>query len=146
MVRLVDNRLLRADPRVGSVYYELSHDTLVKPIRNSQKRREQGKIERSREISKLYEEAGQLAIERKFKEAIVKYNRIIERDKTFVKAYLGLGQLFAEQGRLDDAVDTYKKVVQTGIRHAKIYSDWGRVLTSTKRSNWPLILPIRTMG
>ena len=30
--RLVDERLLRADPRVGSVYYELAHDTLVGPI------------------------------------------------------------------------------------------------------------------
>lgn len=30
---LVDGRLLRADPRVGSVYYELAHDTLVGPIR-----------------------------------------------------------------------------------------------------------------
>jgi hypothetical protein len=29
---LVDARLLRADPRVGSVYYELAHDTLVAPI------------------------------------------------------------------------------------------------------------------
>ena len=31
--QLVDERLLRADPRVGSVYYELAHDTLVPPIR-----------------------------------------------------------------------------------------------------------------
>jgi hypothetical protein len=30
---LVDGRLLRADPRVGSVYYELAHDTLVPAIR-----------------------------------------------------------------------------------------------------------------
>jgi hypothetical protein len=30
--QLVDERLLRADPRVGSVYYELAHDTLVGPI------------------------------------------------------------------------------------------------------------------
>lgn len=29
---LVDQRLLRAEPRVGSVYYELAHDTLVQPI------------------------------------------------------------------------------------------------------------------
>jgi hypothetical protein len=29
---LVDARVLRADPRVGSVYYELAHDTLVAPI------------------------------------------------------------------------------------------------------------------
>ena len=30
--QLVDQRLLRAEPRVGSVYYELAHDTLVQPI------------------------------------------------------------------------------------------------------------------
>ncbi len=30
--QLVDQRLLRVEPRVGSEYYELSHDTLVKPI------------------------------------------------------------------------------------------------------------------
>ncbi|MEM9038387.1 MAG: hypothetical protein AAGD33_00690 [Actinomycetota bacterium] len=29
---LVDHRLVRAEPRVGSVYYELAHDTLVQPI------------------------------------------------------------------------------------------------------------------
>ena len=29
---LVDQRLLRAEPRVGSAYYELSHDTLLRPI------------------------------------------------------------------------------------------------------------------
>lgn len=36
---LVNSRLLRAEHRVGSVYYELSHDTLVEPIRKSQKKR-----------------------------------------------------------------------------------------------------------
>jgi Novel STAND NTPase 1 len=30
--KLVDRRLLRAEPRVGSVYYELAHDTLTAPI------------------------------------------------------------------------------------------------------------------
>ena len=37
--RLVDTRLLRPEPRLGGVFYELSHDTLVEPIRRSQKRR-----------------------------------------------------------------------------------------------------------
>ena len=37
--KLVDMRLLRCDPRVGSYYYELSHDTLVEPIRKSHKKR-----------------------------------------------------------------------------------------------------------
>lgn len=35
---LVNNRLLRAEPRVGSVYYELCHDTMVAPIRKSSAR------------------------------------------------------------------------------------------------------------
>ena len=30
--QLVDERLLRADPRLDSVYYELAHDTLIEPI------------------------------------------------------------------------------------------------------------------
>ncbi|MEN6319074.1 MAG: tetratricopeptide repeat protein [Syntrophaceae bacterium] len=35
LLKLVDNRLLRAEPRVGSIYYELSHDTLIEPIHKS---------------------------------------------------------------------------------------------------------------
>jgi formylglycine-generating enzyme required for sulfatase activity len=37
---LVDQRLLRKDARVGSYYYELSHDTLVKPILGARERHE----------------------------------------------------------------------------------------------------------
>jgi len=40
LVELVERRLLRADTRVASVYYELSHDTLVPPILASRRRRE----------------------------------------------------------------------------------------------------------
>ncbi len=36
--RLVNSRLLRAESRVGSVYYELSHDTLIDPVRKVQKK------------------------------------------------------------------------------------------------------------
>ncbi len=32
LARLVERRLVRAEPRVGSVYYELAHDSLVEPI------------------------------------------------------------------------------------------------------------------
>ena len=35
--KLVNSRLLRAESRVGSVYYELSHDTLIEPVRNVEK-------------------------------------------------------------------------------------------------------------
>jgi len=37
--QLVDARLLRAEPRLGGTFYELSHDTLVKPILQSRKKR-----------------------------------------------------------------------------------------------------------
>lgn len=32
--KMVSSRILRAEPRLGSTYYELSHDTLLKPIRD----------------------------------------------------------------------------------------------------------------
>jgi len=37
--RLVDARLLRPEPRLGGMFYELSHDTLVAPIRRSRQKR-----------------------------------------------------------------------------------------------------------
>ena len=37
--RLVDTRLLRPEPRLGGMFYELSHDTLVEPIRRSRQKR-----------------------------------------------------------------------------------------------------------
>lgn len=40
LAELVERRLLRADTRVASVYYELSHDTLVGPILETRKRHE----------------------------------------------------------------------------------------------------------
>jgi WD40 repeat protein/TPR repeat protein len=40
---LVHRRLLRAEPRVGSTYYELSHDTLVEPVLGSRQRRQRAR-------------------------------------------------------------------------------------------------------
>lgn len=40
---MIDYRLLRAVPRLGSYYYEISHDTLVKPILNAVKQRQRGR-------------------------------------------------------------------------------------------------------
>jgi len=37
--KLVNARLLRAEPRLGGIFYELSHDTLVGPIRQASARR-----------------------------------------------------------------------------------------------------------
>ena len=42
--QLVDARLLRAEPRLGSTFYEVSHDRLVDPIRQSSRKRRIGRI------------------------------------------------------------------------------------------------------
>ena len=39
MSALIDYRLLRAEPRLGNKYYEISHDTLLQPILASAKNR-----------------------------------------------------------------------------------------------------------
>jgi formylglycine-generating enzyme required for sulfatase activity len=41
--QLVDARLLRAEPRLGGIYYELSHDSLVGPILNARRKRANAK-------------------------------------------------------------------------------------------------------
>jgi len=41
--KLVDARILRSEPRVGSVYYELSHDTLIIPIQRSERMRKRAR-------------------------------------------------------------------------------------------------------
>ena len=48
--QLVDLRLLRAEPRVNSVYYELAHDTLVEPILADRNRRLEGARRRRRSL------------------------------------------------------------------------------------------------
>jgi tetratricopeptide (TPR) repeat protein len=120
---LVNRRLLRAEPRVGSFYYELSHDTLVAPIRESQK--EQNFIFR------LYEEAGDLKTKSNYEDAIQKYKAIIEIDKTYVDAYLELGQTFYEIYQYSKAVEIYEQAIENGIKDALIYYRLGNVFVDT---------------
>jgi hypothetical protein len=42
---LTEKRLLRREPRLGSFYYEISHDTLLEPINTFRKKREERKRE-----------------------------------------------------------------------------------------------------
>jgi formylglycine-generating enzyme required for sulfatase activity len=58
LVELVERRLLRADTRVASVYYELSHDTLVPPILDARRRRES----RGRLVKRVLAVAAALAV------------------------------------------------------------------------------------
>jgi tetratricopeptide (TPR) repeat protein len=51
--KLQEKRLLRSEFRLGDFYYELSHDTLIKPIQEARKKREekQAKKRRDRKIT-----------------------------------------------------------------------------------------------
>jgi tetratricopeptide (TPR) repeat protein len=127
---LVNRRLLRAEPRVGSVYYELSHDTLVTPIRESQKRR----IPQKESINKLYEEANELKTNLNHIGAAKKYEEILKIDKTYVKAYLELGRIYDETYNYDEAIDLYERAIINGVKSALIYHQLGHALLSAGKT------------
>jgi tetratricopeptide (TPR) repeat protein len=114
---LVKSRLLRAEPRVGSIYYELSHDTLIKPIRDSQKKRRntqfkiggsifavlflimaiilgnyQIQLSKNRKINTLYTELERQINEWELSNAEETYKKIIAIDKKSTRAYILLGK------------------------------------------------------
>jgi tetratricopeptide (TPR) repeat protein len=121
---LVNRRLLRADPRVGSVYYELSHDTLVVPILESQKKR----IPQKNSINKLYEEANDLKTNSDYKGAAQKYEDILKIDKTYVKAYLELGLIYYDRRNYNEAIEIYNEAIKNEIKNALIYHQLGHAL------------------
>jgi len=52
---LVNNRLLRVEHRLGNVYYELSHDTMIEPIKKSQAKQEAKERERQEAEARQHE-------------------------------------------------------------------------------------------
>ena len=127
--KLVDYRLLRVEPRVGSKYYELSHDTLVKPILDY---RSKSRQRRYRLISALLiTTVGLLALvffsrtnylaqgrryesEGRYKEAIKSYEEAIVRNPSnqdaifqLKQVYWNLGSISLEKNEFDSAVYYY---------------------------------------
>jgi len=52
--RMIEARLLRAEPRLGSAYYELSHDTLVAPVLAARKRRKSRQLRTTLILGSLF--------------------------------------------------------------------------------------------
>ncbi|NIM15823.1 MAG: tetratricopeptide repeat protein [Candidatus Aminicenantes bacterium] len=153
LAELVNRRVLRSEPRVGSIYYELSHDTLVTPIRESQKKR---KFKRNTIegiiavcilivmifivipkftspgsfITKKYEEALELKKKGEYDEAAAKFNAVLEFDENFVNAYRELGQLYVDKGEFDKAIEIYQKAKEKGIKDAHIYYQLGQAFSA----------------
>jgi tetratricopeptide (TPR) repeat protein len=149
--QLVDGRLLRSEPRVGSVYYELSHDTLVEPILQSQQERKRqrnllripilvlafviiafiiyNQISKNMQISALYEDAGRLKQVGKYEEAIKKYEQVLEIDESRVLPYREIGELIEYTEEYEKGIETYEKALTNKIKIDKdiIYYRLGRL-------------------
>jgi len=146
--KLVDSRLLRAEPRVGSVYYELSHDTLVEPIRESQRRRRFRGVKYGGILLgvtvllvlfllaqrmggyKYYHVKGfKLYRQGKYSEAIESLNKAIELYPQYAVAYYRIGLAFFEQGKYDEAIKHYQKAIQLEPDLVVAYENLGHALT-----------------
>ncbi len=157
LAQLVDNRLLRAEKRVGSVYYELSHDSLVTPIRLSQ-RKHRATLEKyaflflvplisaviaiimilaleyaakQNKLDTLFTEADQLVFYSNFNKAIREYYKILEVDPENIKAIVKLGELLKTTRRYEDAVQLYKEAIDKGITDARVKTGYWKMLFKT---------------
>ena len=126
--KLVEMRLLRREPWVGSSYYELSHDTLVEPIRKSQKKR----ALKGKPVEKLLEEARELKDSLEFDEAAEKYKDILDIDSTHVNAYLELGQVYYDEKKYGKSEKIYNEAIDNRIKNALIYYWLGQTLFTAR--------------
>ncbi|MCP4109426.1 MAG: tetratricopeptide repeat protein [Desulfobacteraceae bacterium] len=153
---LVNKRLLRSEPRVGSTYYELSHDTLVEPIRESEKKRKKKeylvsgiclavfiavlssyifqsfKQVEQRKRDSFYELGINSYYQKKYEEAINHFQKAIEVDHDYANAYNGLGIVFRNQKNYEEAIKHYRKAIEIGPNHAKAYYNLGNVYSDQK--------------
>ncbi len=154
---LVNDRLLRAEPRVGSVYYEISHDTLVEPIRESQKKRFRKKVKiggviagiffvvmaiffatsqlaqnKTDTINQLYTQLETQINKWDFDEAQNTYEQIIQIDNKAVRAYLELGRAL-KRWSPEKAIQIYNQAISNRIEHSAVYYELANVLSRLDR-------------
>lgn len=150
---LVNNRLLlRSEPRMGNILYELSHDTMVQPILRSRRERKirnlrigipilvfilvvvgigiSKQISKKSEISILYEEAEEFKSLGRDREAINKYRNILEITKKRAKPYLEIGKLYENNGNSKEAIKIYKEAIENKVKDEKIYYQLGKIYAS----------------
>lgn len=153
LAQLVDKRLLRAEKRVGSVYYELSHDTLIAPIRLSQQIRQTNRggyvflillvviiayimilpIIDTEKQDTLFKEAEQLSFESKNDQAIEKYNKILKVDPKNKMTIVKLGELLCKVKRYEDAAQLYEKAIVDKVIDGRVYTGLLKSLSESGR-------------
>ncbi len=125
LAQLVNSRLLRAEPRVGSIYYELSHDNLIAPIRKSQQKYkeisyiEPGNPEAYKKLALLY-----IRNEEPLK-AVEIYRQAINVDPEYADIYEDLSIALIEMGAEKSAEDICKCAIKSGSKNALLYLSLG---------------------
>ncbi len=109
---LVNARLLRADHRVGSVYYELSHDTIVKPIKAHQNKHFIQNFK--------YGSVMALVIIIILTGVLFKYNK--SYDSLLSDNLISLGDKNLERGEFKEAEENYLKAFNLYSNKREIYN------------------------
>jgi tetratricopeptide (TPR) repeat protein len=157
LLELVNSRLLRAEPRVGSVYYELSHDTLVIPIRESQRKRKSkrrkigfgilsiiliiliivvffiGKIKNGFVPKDQMIAGDEYFYRRNFEKAIEHYKKAIKINPKYAPAYNVIGYIQNEQEKYEEAIEYLKKAIEIDSEFAGPYNNIGYALYKQKK-------------
>ncbi len=82
------------------------------------------------EIAKAF----QLASEQRYGEAISRMRSLLEKDPRLVDVWVRLAEVYAELGRLDDAIDAYKKAIgSAGVFSSEIVASLGGVYLDAGR-------------
>lgn len=181
---LADRRLLTKEPRRKGFLYELSHDTMVKPIRESQKKREKIKLREEqlekerlekerlekerieyerREKERIEKEKHKLQIQygigaaiiaillifsiiifkintpgyqyneaisflkkNKYEEARIKLESVVEKSPDHSDALEKLGNEYNRTGKVDHAIDHWKRAAEIEKENHEICSKIGR--------------------
>jgi len=115
---LVNLRLLRSEPRVGSIYYELSHDTLVAPIRKYQ-----SKFKYERKLIQIGIFLLCILILTGF---LIRLNYTKKQEIETVKKYIGASTYYTifgnksyDEKNFSEARDYYVKAIQELIKIGK---------------------------
>ncbi|NIM11888.1 MAG: tetratricopeptide repeat protein [Candidatus Aminicenantes bacterium] len=153
---LVDNRLLlRSEPRIGNILYELSHDTMIPPILRSRRERKirnsrigipilvfilvftgislSKQIIKRRNIHKLYEDAVELTKQGKKGDAIKKYLSILRIDEKRAAPYMELGELYEDRRNPGEALEIYEKAIENKIGNEIIHYRLGKLYAGYKK-------------
>jgi tetratricopeptide (TPR) repeat protein len=130
---LINIRLLRSEPRVSSIYYELCHDNMIEPIRKSQKRRTKRK----------WIELGLLFIftfilifgvfRQNINDVISQLNLLIKGKTSIINNLFENAQKLRDEGKNKEAKAIYDKILNIDKRKVKAYLEKGKIFYSEEK-------------